>query len=46
MADTVVKRSNEAEKELENRVMRYQLDKEERDRLADQRKKDEMRKRH
>lgn len=31
MADTVVKKSNDAEKELENRVMKYQLEKEERD---------------
>lgn len=46
MADTVVKRSNEAEKELENRVMRYQYDKEEKDRLAEQKKKDDMRKKH
>ena len=46
MADTVVKRSNQAEKELENRVMRYQYDKEEKDRLAEQKKKDDMRKKH
>eukprot|EP00347_Sterkiella_histriomuscorum_P005983 403354521 len=46
MADTVVKRSNQAEKEVENRVMRYQLDKEERDRLADQKKKEQMRRKH
>ena len=46
MADTVVKRNNEVEREIEGRVMRYQLDKEEKDRLEEQRRKDLMRKRH
>jgi hypothetical protein len=46
MADTVVKRSNDQEKELEKRVMRYQTEKEERDRLMELKKKEEMRKKH
>lgn len=39
MADTVVKRSNEAEKELERRVVQYQIEKEQKDAMNEQRKK-------
>lgn len=46
MADTVVKRSNEQEKEIERRVMKYQTEKEEKDRLEEQRRKEEQRKKH
>jgi hypothetical protein len=46
MADTVVKRSNDQEKELERRVMRYQYEKEERDMQQEIKKKEEMRKKH
>lgn len=46
MADTVVKRSNDAEREVERRVMKYQSEKEERDRLQELKKKDDMRKKH
>lgn len=46
MADTVVKRSNDAEREVEKRVMKYQSEKEERDRLHELKKKDDIRKKH
>ena len=39
MADTVVKKSNEAEKELENRVVKYQIEKEQKDAFNEDRKK-------
>lgn len=42
MADTV-KKSNEAERELERRVMHYQVEKEQKDALLDDRKKEEAR---
>lgn len=45
MADTVVKRSNEQEKEIERRVMKYQTEKEERDKLDEQKRIEAMRKR-
>ncbi len=41
MADTVVKRSNEAERELERRVMQYQKEKEDKDAQNEVRKKEE-----
>lgn len=46
MADTVVKKNNEQEKELEKQVMKYQLEKEERDKLQEMRKKEMQRKRN
>jgi hypothetical protein len=46
MADTVVKRSNDLEKEEERRVMRYQLEKEDRDRAKEELKREQMRKKH
>jgi hypothetical protein len=46
MADTVIKKNNEAEKELERRVMKYQSEKEERDRQMEIKKKEAMRKRY
>lgn len=45
MADTV-KKSNNAEKELEKRVMQYQLEKEEMDMRKDERKKEEMKRKY
>lgn len=45
MADTVVKRSNEAERELERRVVQYQVEKEQKDAMNEQRKKMEAEKR-
>ncbi len=45
MADTV-KKTNEAEKELEKKVVQYQLEKEERDKREEERRKEQMRKRH
>lgn len=35
MADTVVRKNNEQEKELEKQVMKYQLEKEEKDKLLE-----------
>lgn len=46
MADTVVKRSNDAEKEIERRVMKYQYEKEEKDKQQELRKKEEMKKKY
>lgn len=40
MADTV-KKSNEAERELERRVVQYQIEKEQRDALREERRKEE-----
>jgi hypothetical protein len=39
MADTVVRKTNEQEKELEKKVMRYQTEKEERDKIMEMKKK-------
>jgi hypothetical protein len=46
MADTVVKRSNDAEREEERRVLRYQLEKEEREKNHEERQKEIMRKKY
>ena len=46
MADTVVKRNNEMEKEIERKVMRYQLEKEDKDEREENRRKQHMRRRH
>ena len=46
MADTVVKRNNQQEKELERKVVQYQIEKEERDRRMEELKKEEMRRRN
>lgn len=40
MADTVVRKNNEQEKELEKQVMKYQLEKEERDRIKEMKQKE------
>lgn len=45
MADTVVKRSNDAERELERRVVQYQLEKEQRDAMSEEMKKLEVQRR-
>ena len=45
MADTV-KKSNDAELEVERRVMQFQHEKEERDRREEARRKGDLRKRH
>lgn len=45
MADTV-KKSNDAELEVERRVMQFQHEKEERDRRDEARRKGDLRKRH
>ena len=39
MADTVMKRNNKAEKELEERVVKYALDKDKRDQEEEERRK-------
>ena len=46
MADTVVKRNNQQEKELERKVVQYQIEKEERDRRMEELKKEEMRRKN
>ena len=45
MADTV-RKSNDEERKLENRVVQYQLQKEERDRKEEIRKKEEMKRKY
>ena len=46
MADTVIKRSNEAEKEEERRVLKYQNEKDERDGLKELIKKEETKRKY
>ena len=46
MADTVVRKNNDAEKEEERRVLKYQLEKEEREKLQEMKQKEQMRKKY
>jgi hypothetical protein len=46
MADTVVKRNNEIEKDLESKVIKYQLEKETIESKKEQLKKEKLKKKH
>ena len=46
MADAVVKRNNDIEKEVEKRVMRYQTEKEEKDQHQEDKKKQLMKRKY
>jgi hypothetical protein len=46
MADTVVRKNNDAEKEIEKRVMLYQSEKEQKDFREDERRKNQIKKKN